>query len=308
MNRFYSVTLEQNKSTVREGLESLKKLYRKDFSYTVIVPRGSVDTFSDFLANYNVKVVDESTILDFSRFKSLAKSVCAELSSKGFEIELDLKRLGWYYQQVLKLSYLVENSSSAPLTMIDADTILLSKLPFFNGCHSNLFATPYEKNRPYLQTMHSIFGNSLSFDKWTSTTCQINSLSPVECKRLVEELYLYLPRYGDESMGEWIARIVLFSVASTHSCIGNSLISEQDFVGYFLRTRFKAFPRKLFFLRNGISGRLTKNQLRFVKLMGVKHLTYEHWQISDENLKIPWMRLCYVYCISLFDCVLTRRY
>jgi hypothetical protein len=308
MNSFYSVTLERNKYTVREGLESLRKLYRKGFSYAVIVPKKSVDIFTDFLANYDVSVVDESTILDFSKFESLARSVCAKLSCNDLEIVLDLERLGWYYQQVLKLSYLIENSASAPLTMIDADTILLSKLPFFNGCRSNLFATPYEKNKPYLQTMHSIFGNSLSYDKWTSTTCQIISLSPVECKSFIEELYMYLPRYGDESIGEWIARIVLFSVASTHSCVASSLISEQDFVGYFLRTRFKAFPRKLFFLRSGISRRLTKNQIRFITLMGVKHLTYEHWQITAENLKMSWMKLFYVYCISLFDCVFARRY
>lgn len=308
MNRFYSVTLERNKNTVLQGVQSLQKLYRKDYSYSVIVPTKSVNVFINLLSDYKVEVVDESAILDFSRFKDLAKTVCAELSFKGMEVELDLERLGWYYQQVLKLAYLIDNSASEPLTMIDADTILLSKLPFFNGCYSNLFATPYEKNIAYLQTMYSIFGNALSFDRWTSTTCQINSLSPVECKAMIEYLYSYLPRHSDENTGDWIARIVLFSVASTHFCVAHSLISEQDFVGYFLRTRFNTIPKKLFFLRNGISGRLTKSQLRFISLMGVKHLTYEHWQISSEDLKISWMRLIYIFYISTLDYVFPRRH
>ena len=61
----------------------------------------------------------------------------------------------------------------------------------------------------------------------------------------------------------------------------NSLISEQDFIGYFLTYHFKRKPKKILFLRNGIEYKLTKMQEILASFIGFKHLTYESWKIKD---------------------------
>ena len=40
--------------------------------------------------------------------------------------------------------------------MIDADTILINKMPFYSGTKSNLFATDYEKTK-LLGNLNTIF-------------------------------------------------------------------------------------------------------------------------------------------------------
>lgn len=165
MINFYTVTLINNKNCIEKCLKNLRKLYKNNFYYTIICPSESCKLFEDLTSGINIKVVDEDTIISFSSFKKLVYEISNIISkTKHIKIKINENRLGWYYQQVLKLSFLLEESKSKRTTMIDADTILINKMPFYSGTKSNLFATDYEKNKTYWETLNTIFEFKIPFN------------------------------------------------------------------------------------------------------------------------------------------------
>lgn len=299
MINFYTVTLINNKNCIEKCLKNLRKLYKNNFYYTIICPSESCKLFEDLTSGINIKVVDEDTIISFSSFKKLVYEISNIISkTKHIKIKINENRLGWYYQQVLKLSFLLEESKSKRTTMIDADTILINKMPFYSGTKSNLFATDYEKNKTYWETLNTIFEFKIPFNKWISTTCQINSLTPIENKALLSKLEEYIPRNKNLSTAEWLSHIVITAVLTTHKKIDGSSISEQDFIGYFLRFHFGTQPRKFLFLREKVNFKLTKLQEKVASFIGFKHITYESWLIKDKNKKMTWINFIYVVIFS----------
>ena len=299
MINFYSVSLLDNKKTIEKCLVNLRKLYKDKFNYTIICPKDSCHAFREIKIIRNIRIIDEDTIISFSKFKNLALNISNTNKQKeDLQIKVNENRLGWYYQQVLKLSYLLEESKIKPLTMIDADTILINKLSFYSGDKSNLFATHYEKNKAYWQTLNTIFNYKIPFNSWISTTCQINSLTPCENIALVKKLEDFIPRNNDMSMGEWITKIMVKAVISTHGKLDNSLFGEQDFIGYFLRYNFGTIPRKILFLREKVNFKLTNTQEFISSLLGFKHITYESWLIKDKNKALPWLDFTYIIIFS----------
>lgn len=292
---FYSVSLDFNIPAIDKNLNALKKFYGNDFNYTVVVPKKSVSLFNDLRIKHGITILDEDEILTIESFKSIVQSIRAK-----FEVEckcsviVDSTRLGWYYQQILKLAYIIGCSKYHPITMIDGDTILLDKIKFYNSDSSILYSTFQEKHLPYWQTLKNIFGETISFDGWISTTCQINSLTPVESISLCESLNSYLEKKDDESLAEWLSRIVITSVLEVHGFIGESLISEQDFIGFFLRSYYKTMPKPLMFLRNGLRSPLSKKQESWARLFGIKHVTYESWNMSHCTSFVPPLELIFL--------------
>ena len=307
MINFYTVTLINNKNCIEKCLINLRKLYKNKFHYTIICPSESCKLFSDLACGKNIKVVDEDTIIPFSSFKKLAYEISNIISkTKNIKIKINENRLGWYYQQVLKLSFLLEESKNKRTTMIDADTILINKMPFYSGTKSNLFATDYEKNKYYWETLNTIFGSEIPFKKWISTTCQINSLTPLENKFLINKLEEYIPYDKSLTKAEWISKIIITAVVSTHKKIDSSYFGEQDFIGYFLRLEFGTLPRKILFLREKVNFKLTRAQEKISSYLGFKHITYESWLIKDKNKKLPWINFIYLILFSFLVPILRK--
>ena len=307
MINFYSVTLIENKESIKKCLINLNKLYKDNFKYTIICPFESCKAFEDLNKIANIQVIDEDKVISFECFKKKVFSISNMMSkTKKFKVKINEKRLGWYYQQVLKLTFLLEESKNKNITMIDADTILINKMSFFSGNKSNLFATDYEKNKYYWQTLNTIFGSEIPFKKWISTTCQINSLTPLENKSLINKLQEYIPYDKNLTKAEWISTIIITSVLSTHEKIDGSYFGEQDFIGYFLRLRFGTRPRKILFLREKVNFKLTRLQEKISSLLGFKHITYESWLIKDKNKKLPWINFIYLILFSFLVPILRK--
>ena len=53
-----------------------------------------------------IQVIDEDKVISFECFKKKVFSISNMMSkTKKFKVKINEKRLGWYYQQVLKLTF-----------------------------------------------------------------------------------------------------------------------------------------------------------------------------------------------------------
>jgi hypothetical protein len=284
---FFCVTLPENKVTLMQNVRNINKFYRQTGSYSVITPSSAFSELDELCA-YGVNLVAEETLISYKDFKHIVEMVCSNYGEKEESIRIDESRLGWYYQQILKLGFMLDRSLVHSVTLIDADTCLLSSIDWFDSSHSRLFVTVYEKQREYWETLCNVFGPKIRFEDWKSTTCQIMSLTQEESFELRLELEKRFSRAESESTYEWISRIVTRSIVETHGYIGGSLISEQDLIGYFLRYRYRTRYKQLRFARYGITGKFSKLQMILLKALGFKHITYEHWQIEKGQRFMKW--------------------
>lgn len=286
---FFCVTLKDNLEAIKSNIQSLNRLYSCRYDYTVIAPADSIITLKAVLNSTNLRFIDENTLITYIRFKEIVAEEVNKLSLKTMATNVEEHRLSWYYQQVLKLGFIIENSKNHPLTLIDADTILLRRIDVSTKkARSMLFTTPFERHRPYWQTLTTIFGPKIPFKDWESTTTQLMCLREHETMELERYIVGYQPRTQTESTYEWISRTVSKGVLEAHGYIGGSLISEQDFIGFFLRFRYKLQYKPIKFLRYGVQNRFSQFQIILLRLIGFYHITYENWQMSDQASNMSW--------------------
>ena len=129
---FFSVCTLKKANFIPENYRSLNRFY-KNIKYSVIVPKREIVQFTKFFESKklnDINIVNEEQFISISDFKEILLNLCKE---KNIELnKRDFDRIGWYYQQVLKLSFLFEESKNYNyLIMIDSDTILFKKLTFF---------------------------------------------------------------------------------------------------------------------------------------------------------------------------------
>ena len=70
-------------------------------------------------------------------------------------------RLGWYYQQILKLTFVLKftKDKRAPIIIWDADTIILKKILFFEKKNSICHGTTSEFHKAYYLTNRALLNN-----------------------------------------------------------------------------------------------------------------------------------------------------
>ncbi len=96
-------------------------------------------------------------------FKDLKVVMNERIRSEGYEIG-DNSRLGWYYQQFLKMEYANICEDEYYLTW-DSDTIPLRKIKLFNDKGKPYLDTKPEYNPGYFRTIKNLFGLDKSNDE-----------------------------------------------------------------------------------------------------------------------------------------------
>ena len=109
--------------------------------------------------NFNsnqIRIIKENSIISFGDFKKIFLNLSKKINYKN-EFK---KRLNWYYQQILKISFVCDYVKFNKKNMIiwDADTIILNKINFFNMPYSIRYGSVFEFHRSYYITNKSIFG------------------------------------------------------------------------------------------------------------------------------------------------------
>ena len=267
---FFCCSLIDNIETLKISIPLINKYYSSPL-YTIICPESSITTFITAFNNYkNVKIISEDSLISKNDFQLLYKSIAKEMDVN----EIKLNKTYWYYQQVLKIVFALDNSKlDENIIMWDADTIPLRKLDFFDNSESILYGSLNEFHKQYFETLELIFEsmpiNFLAF------TIQFFTCTFEEKDFLEEKLNKYLKKENHTNTSVWISFIVLRTVVQKHKTVEGSLISEQELFGLSNYLRSSRSQKKLIYIRFGLTGYLSNSQMKLLKALNFAHLSYE---------------------------------
>ena len=264
------VSLARDISLVKENYFNFISFY-KNSNFFLICPKKDYNLFKSTFNFNNFNIINEDEILPFEKFKNIFFQLSKNISyKKDFQ-----KRLSWYYQQVLKLSFIIDfiNKSKEKIIIWDADTVILRKIKFFDKHKSNSFGTLFEFHKAYYLTIKKIFGTLPTY--FVSSLTQFAAISAEDNRILLIKLNNYLKK-NSMNTAEWISTIILKSVFEEHKIYNGSMFSEYELIGLskLIEKNFK--QKTIFSLRSGLDGKLTNIQKKISIFMNIYHITYEH--------------------------------
>ena len=121
------VSLDNNIPLIIENFENFKKIYG-EIKVFILCPKKELNDFKKNLHFKEIEIIDEEEILSFNEFEKIFEKLSKNINYK----DLFKKRLTWYYQQILKISFALNftQKNSENLIIWDADTIILKKIEF----------------------------------------------------------------------------------------------------------------------------------------------------------------------------------
>ncbi len=263
------VSLAGNIPIIRENYKEFVKFY-KNVNFYIICPKKEKKRFRQKLKLNNLVVVDEESILKFKKFERLSLKF---LKDKKY-IKLIKPRLKWYYQQVLKVTFLIDfvNKYKNKIVIWDADTLILKKINFFEKNISISYGTTSEYHRAYYDTNRIILKKLPKY--FISCLAQFISISEKENKYLQKNISKFIKRRKKTS--EWITEVIFKAISKAHQNYNGSMFSEYELIGQ-SNLIYKNKKQKLISgLRENISGKLNNIQKKIVRLLGYKYVAYEH--------------------------------
>ncbi len=274
---FFQVSLKKNIPVIEKNYFYLKKFY-KNFSLTIICKDEELNYFKKLSCYPEIKVIKESFFIKLKHFKKIFINYC---SSKTF-VKKNNWRVGWYYQQVIKISYIFffyNKNVGKKLIEWDADSVILNKVEFFSRNESNVFATLFEFNKKYFDTILFIFKKLPK--NYLSGTCQFNSISKKDFFNLEDRLKKFVvKKYSD---AQWISHILGKAIFSVHKNYFVSLFSEQDLLTINRLLSGNIKQRAVLYFRSNLKGVLSDFQIQILKKLGFVHLTYDHYDKARGN-------------------------
>ena len=119
------VSLKDNIPLILENYKIFRRLY-KSIKIYIICPKDQINEFRKKLNFEDIKIIDEDEIISLEEFNEIF-----EKTSKNILYKTQFKkRLSWYYQQILKITFALNfiNEKNENLVIWDADTIILKKI------------------------------------------------------------------------------------------------------------------------------------------------------------------------------------
>ena len=193
-------------------------------------------------------------------------------------------RLTWYYQQILKISFIIEfiEKKNSNITIWDADTIILKKIDFFNKNLSISYGNTSEYHRAYYATNKLILGTLPNY--FISSLSQFISMTPEELKFLKKKLKKR--KKIERKTGEWITHIVMKAVSKAHSQYNGSMFSEYELIGQSNLLNNFGKQRLVSGIREHLNGQLSNLQILISKFFGFKYIAYEHAHINKNSINM----------------------
>jgi hypothetical protein len=274
---FFQVSLKKNVPVIEKNYFNIKKFY-KDFSLTIIYKDDELSYFKRLSCYPEIKLIKESFFIELNDFKKIFYKYC---DNKIF-FKKNKWRTSWYYQQVLKISYIFffyKNNIGNKLVEWDADSIILNKIDFFKGNKSNVFGTLFEFNTKYFDTILFIFKKLPKY--YLSGTCQFNSISKKDFFLLEDRLEKFIKKKYETS--KWISHLIGKAIFSAHKNYFVSLFSEQDLLTINRLLSGNPKQRTILYFRSNLKGVLSNAQTVLLKKIGFVHLTYDHFNKVRNN-------------------------
>jgi len=272
------VSLARDIPIILENFYSFKKIY-KSFRIFIICPVSEINLFKKKLHYSEFKFINENDLISIQEFKAIYD----DLRDLNKHQELLKNRLSWYYQQVLKLSFILHfvEHNKENIIIWDADTLILKKIEFFKDKKSILYGTLFEFHKHYFKTNNSIIGELPKY--FISSLVQFVSLSVSEyyffCKNIIK-LDLIDKK---ERIALTISKIIIKNIFKSHNHYNGSLFSEYELIGMSNLMHKRNKQKAIFSLRANLDGRLSKFQIHLAKLLNIKHVTYEHSYLNKNS-------------------------
>ena len=273
------VSLKGNIPTIKENINMFKIFY-PGFKLFLICPNKEKKIFEKTIKYDHCKIICEEEIISKQNFIKIAnKYFC-----KNHYYNQIQSRLGWYYQQILKISFMIKfvKKKNEPILMWDADTILLKKFEFFNKNQTIKYGTTLEYHRAYFHTNKKIFDVLPKY--FLAMTNQFIGLTPLECNFLIRKLIK--KRKKSNNLAQWISHIIVSSISSSHSKFNGSMFSEQELIGQSNLLYSYTKQKLIHGLRSGLNGKLTKLQKKICVIFGYSYVSYEysHPNLQSKNM------------------------
>ena len=279
MPNICQVSLSGNIPIINENMNNFENFYEKN-SFYIIVPNKDKKLFKKKIKKKNVKVITENSIISFSKFKKISNKY---LRYSAYYKKIQ-NRLTWYYQQVLKISFLIDfvENKKEGMVIWDADTILIEKLNFYQNDFSYYYGTTSYFYKAYYFTNKFILNGLPKY--FISSLAQFISATPKETKFLVRKLKNKKKRLNKTS--EWITHIIMNSVVKTHKIYNGSMFSEYELIGQ-SQLMFNYKKQILISgMRENLNGKLSNLQKNILKFLGFKYIAYEHTHPNIHSLNM----------------------
>ena len=273
------VSLQGNIPIIKKNYNNFKKIY-KDINLFLIVPKKNKKIFKKKLIFKDLFIIDEESIISFSKFKKISNKYL----SKTIYFKEIQNRLGWYYQQILKISFIYDFIEKRKENIIiwDADTIIIKKINFFNKNFSNNHGTTSYFHKAYYETNKSILKKLPPY--YISSLAQFISITPLEQKFLKKKLSQN--KKIEKKISETLTHIIMQTVSKIHKKYNGSLFSEYELIGQ-SNLLCKYDKQKLVSgMRDHLNGQLNYLQTKILASLGFKYIAYEHTHpnINSKNM------------------------
>ena len=270
------VSLKGNLPIIIENYHKFRSFY-KDLNIFIICPKKDLKHFKKKLKQEEFIIINEDQIIPFFKFKKIFNRL-----SKKYKFKTLFKnRLSWYYQQILKISfifYFLEKSKR--LVLWDADTIITKKIKFFSGDCSANFGTFTEFHRSYFETNKILLGQLPKY--FISSVVQFGPITSRETKMLMSKLRI--KRNKINVIANNLSSLIMKKIFLTNGPYNGSLFSEYELIGNF---KILAKPEKQNMIANfrkGLNGKLSSRQLYLLDLLNITNVTYEHTHNNKNSI------------------------
>ena len=273
---FCQVSLSRDIPIIKQNYDSLKRFY-KDIKINVICPKSDLEVFKKNLNFKEFNFFNEEEIISFKEFSNIFDKIFIQSLFK----DKMKNRLQWYYQQILKITFVINfiKNENKRIIIWDADTIILKKINFFKNDYSIKYGSLFECHMPYFRTTESIFGYLPKY--YISSLTQFISMTKKEC-----DFFLRLLKIEDiysKDLAITLSNIILSNIFINHKTFSSSLFSEYELIGISNILTNKIKQKAIFTLRSSLSGQLTKNQFLLAKILNTYHVTYEHAHLNTNS-------------------------
>jgi len=270
------VSLIGNLPILMENIVNFNKYYKKNNFY-IICPKKKKKFFLKKFKKKNIKIIPEENLINFSKFKKISNYY---LKKTTYFNEIQ-NRLKWYYQQILKITFIIDfvENKNKNIIIWDADTILIKKIIFFKEKYSCYYGTTSYFHKAYYKTNNYILGHMPKY--FISSLAQFIGATPSEIKFLVKQLKKKQNRCSNT--GEWLTHIIIKSIVKAHNSYNGSLFSEYELIGQ-SNLNFNYKKQILVSgIRDNLNGKLTPLQIKIIKFLGFKYIAYEHTHPNSNS-------------------------
>ena len=263
------VSLDGNLPIILQNIKNFKKFY-DNVNFFIIVPSRYFNIFKEKIYSDNINIISEDDIISLEEFKKISN----EYFKKNIYFKEIQNRLSWYYQQILKISFVINfiEDTKKDIIIWDADTVIIDKIIFFKNSQSVLYGNTSEFHKAYYKTNLNILGSAPRY--FISSLSQFIALSNKEYDYFKKLTNL---KYKNKDMiGRELSHLIMKSISNVHIDYNGSMFSEFELIGH--SNLLKNFKKQKLIsgIRDNLSGTLNKNQIMLLKLLGFKYIAYEH--------------------------------